>query len=161
MHCTIAGVWFTVSMLSVSVAVAQGPVSEVVKMTVARKASIKGLKTFSQPGVELEVGVQVPGKPLLSIDLDKCKLRRFVDDKGTDLSAGAPKGFFGPFQWSSIAPSQVEDEDAGVEPLLLQRQVLAVTAAARRRARRSHPVAVTLRAGSGERALSQCSRVAG
>ena len=104
MHCTIAGVWFTVSMLSV--AVAQGPVSEVVKMTVARKASIKGLKTFSQPGVELEVGVQVPGKPLLSVDLEKCKLRRFVDDKGTDLSAGAPKGFFG---WVTMSSSFREE----------------------------------------------------
>ncbi|MEC7726992.1 MAG: hypothetical protein VYD05_15825 [Planctomycetota bacterium] len=104
MQCTIAGVWFAASMLSV--VVAQGPVSEVVKMTVARKASIKGLKTFSQPGVELEVGVRVPGKPLLSVDLDKCKLRRFVDDKGTDLSAGAPKGFFG---WVSMSSSFRED----------------------------------------------------
>ena len=100
MQSTIFGA--LIAVLLVSTAAAQGAETEVLKLTVARKPSIEGLKVFGEPRVELEVGVRVPGKPLLSVDLEQSKLLRFVDDKGTDLAKGAPKGFFG---WASMSAS--------------------------------------------------------
>ena len=108
MQSTIFGALIAVSL--VSTAAAQGAETEVLKLTVARKPSIEGLKVFGEPRVELEVGVRVPGKPLLSVDLDQSKLLRFVDDKGTDLSEGAlgPGGF----KWVQMVTYGAEATDA-------------------------------------------------
>lgn len=114
MQSTIFGALIALSCAQVAVAQDAGAVSEVVKLTVTRQTSIQGLKVFGQSGLELEVGVQVAGKPLLSVDLEQSKLIRFVDDKGTDLSKGAPKRFFG---WVSMNSSF---RDEATDSCLLQ-----------------------------------------
>ena len=54
MQSTIFGALIAVSL--VSTAAAQGTETEVLKLTVARKPSIEGLKVFGEPRVELDVG---------------------------------------------------------------------------------------------------------
>lgn len=73
---------------------------EAVQLTVRSKPTIDGVKMFGDPGIELQLAVKVPGKPILSVDADNSKLVRFVDDQGTDLAKGAPTGFF---SWVSLS----------------------------------------------------------
>ena len=108
MKCTIAGALIALSLTQI--AVAQGTQTEVLKLTVSREPSIEGMKVFGGRGLELEVGVLVKDKTLLAIDFEQCKLHRFVDDKGTDLSEGAlgPGGF----KWVQMVTYGAEATDA-------------------------------------------------
>lgn len=67
---------------------------EPVQLTVRKKPTIDGIKVFGEPGLEMEVAVLLPGKPILSVDAAKSRINSFKDDAGTDLKAGAPTGFF-------------------------------------------------------------------
>ena len=108
MQCTIAGALIALSLTQI--AVAQGTRTEVLKLTVSREPSIEGMKVFGGRGLELEVGVLVKDTTLLAIDFEQCKLHRFVDDKGTDLSEGAlgPGGF----KWVQMVTYGAEATDA-------------------------------------------------
>lgn len=89
------------------VTLAQGGAQvEPVQLTVRHKPTIEGVKVFGDPGVELQVAVRLPGKPILAVDSAKSRIVSFVDDVGTDLGAGAPTGFF---SWVSLS-SAFRDE---------------------------------------------------
>lgn len=95
-----------VSFAGVGVAQEAAIVVEPVQLTVRRKPTIEGVETFQQPGLELQLAVKVPGKPILAVDADKSRIVTFVDDVGTDLKKGAPTGFF---SWVSLV-SAFRDE---------------------------------------------------
>lgn len=92
----------------------EGAKVEAVELNVRRKPTIDGVQTFGEPGLELKLAVLVPGKPILEVDADSSRLVRFVDDKGTDLAAGAPKGFF---SWVSLDTAFREEP---IESAMLQ-----------------------------------------
>ena len=100
MRCTTVGAWIALSLTQICGA--QSTVSRVepVSLTVRRTPKIEGVQVFGEPGVELQLAALVRGKPILSVDAAASALVRFVDDKGTDLAAGAPKGFF---SWVRLA----------------------------------------------------------
>ncbi len=94
MRCTTVGAWIALSLTQVCGAQSTVQRVEPVSLTVRRQPKIEGVKLFGEPGVELQLAALVRSKPILSVDAAASELVRFVDDKGTDLAAGAPKGFF-------------------------------------------------------------------
>jgi hypothetical protein len=73
---------------------------EVFEISVRKKPSIKGASSYAQQGTELEIAAKIPGTTIISLDKKATKLTSFVDDAGTDLAAGASKGFF---YWVSMS----------------------------------------------------------
>jgi hypothetical protein len=105
MKCTMLGA--LVLMSAAKVILAQDEVQvETVQLTVRHKPTIDGVKVFGDPGLEMQVAVLLPGKPILAVDPEKSRIVSFVDDVGTDLKAGAPTGFF---SWVSMS-SAFRDE---------------------------------------------------
>jgi len=100
MRCTIVGAGIALFLAQVGAAQTSASKVEAVQLTVRTKPTIDGVKMFGEPGVELQLAVKLPGKPILSVDADRSKLVRYVDDQGTDLAAGAPTGFF---SWVSLS----------------------------------------------------------
>lgn len=94
------GVLVLLSVANVTYAQDHQTAVEPVKLTIRHKPTMAGIKVFGDPGLELQVAVKVPGKPILAVDAAKSRIIKFVDDTGTDLKAGAPTGFF---SWVSMS----------------------------------------------------------
>ncbi|WP_145182449.1 hypothetical protein [Planctomycetes bacterium Pla163] len=86
------------------------------QVKVVREPGIEGLEVFDEPGIEIKVAIQVPGKPLLEVVDDRCTVRRFVDDAGTDLAPGLEAGFF---HWAQLDSRWGDDPDMTIASLTL------------------------------------------
>lgn len=100
MRCTMLGALVLLSAAKVTVAQESSAEVEVVTMTIRHKPTIKGVRSFGDAGLELQLAVLAPGKPILAVDPGKSRIIRFMDDVGTDLAKGAPTGFF---SWISLS----------------------------------------------------------
>ncbi|MFT4515679.1 MAG: hypothetical protein ACI89X_000940 [Planctomycetota bacterium] len=100
------GALVLLSVAKVTIAQDQQIAVEPVQLTIRHKPTLEGVKLFGDPGLELQVAVKVPGKPILSVDVGKSQIVKFVDDTGTDFKAGAPTGFF---SWVSMSNSFREE----------------------------------------------------
>jgi len=126
MKCTTFSVLVLMSVANV-LSAQDGLRVEPVQLTVRKKPSIEGVKVFGDPGLELEVAVLLPGKPILSVDADKSRIVSFTDDAGTDLKAGAPTGFF---SWVKLSTA-FRDEPIETGILEIRTKTLPATKAQR------------------------------
>lgn len=88
-------------LISAPCVIAQGEIpTEVIRLTVKKKPTLEGAKSFGDGGVTLKVLALLAGKAVIGLDKDASKIESWTDDKGTDLKAGAPTGFF---YWASLS----------------------------------------------------------
>lgn len=76
-----------------------GPTVELYAASFQREPASPGLTLYGVEGIELKVGVHQAGATLLEIDKDATTITSWKDDQGTDLSKGAPSGFF---HWAEL-----------------------------------------------------------
>lgn len=100
---------------------------EVTKLSASRKPTLKGAESYSQGGLELEIKVLLENLHIIGLAKEKCVLRTWSDDKGTDLKAGARKGVF---HWVKLG-TRFDSDKSAVWTLDLSTETLPSKAAGR------------------------------
>ncbi|MEZ5977468.1 MAG: hypothetical protein R3F34_04540 [Planctomycetota bacterium] len=102
--------------------------TDLYSFSVRREPTVEGVSLWNNAGVEFQVALKVPGSTLLSVDGDHCKIRSFVDDKGTNLAAGTEDSYFG---WVQMATRFDDDENLDTTSLTITTTTLPAKGASR------------------------------